>query len=183
MMPGRRLALLLLPAWMAIARAEPVPVPDGFRMGEYRAPTPAWVPGAVTLDTPEAEALWRQGMAVWIDVLPVARRPEGLPDNSLWRPAPRLGIPGSLWLPEVGRGTITPAQEAWLRGTLMTMAGGGRDRPVVFYCLSDCWMSWNAALRAVQWGWTAVRWYRDGTDGWEAAGLPTEELRPAPGMP
>jgi hypothetical protein len=28
-----------------------------------------------------------------------------------------------------------------------------------------------------------VLWYRDGTDGWEAAGLPTEVLQPAPGGP
>ena len=52
---------------------------------------------------------------------------------------------------------------------------------MVFYCLADCWMSWNAAKRAAAWGWRQVLWYRDGMDGWEAAGLPTEELHPAPG--
>jgi PQQ-dependent catabolism-associated CXXCW motif protein len=54
---------------------------------------------------------------------------------------------------------------------------------VVFYCLADCWMSWNAAKRAASWGYREVLWYRDGTDGWEAAGLPTEVLHPAPGGP
>jgi rhodanese-related sulfurtransferase len=40
-------------------------------------------------------------------------------------------------------------------------------------------MSWNAAKRAVSWGYTAVYWYRDGTDGWEAAKLPVENAEPA----
>ena len=42
-------------------------------------------------------------------------------------------------------------------------------------------MSWNAAKRAAEWGWRQVLWYRDGTDGWEAAGLPIQELHPAEG--
>ena len=39
----------------------------------------------------------------------------------------------------------------------------------------------EAAKRAAAWGWRQVLWYREGTDGWEAAGLPTQELQPAPG--
>ena len=53
----------------------------------------------------------------------------------------------------------------------------------MLYCLSECWMSWNAAKRAAGFGHRAVLWYADGADGWEAAGLPTEVLRPAPGAP
>jgi PQQ-dependent catabolism-associated CXXCW motif protein len=51
---------------------------------------------------------------------------------------------------------------------------------VVFYCLADCWMSWNAAKRAAAWGYTRVYWYRDGTDGWAAAKLPLVEAQPVP---
>ena len=58
---------------------------------------------------------------------------------------------------------------------------GRRDAPVVFYCLANCWMSWNAAKRAASWGYTRVYWYRDGTDGWEAAGLPLAAAAPVPG--
>ncbi|WP_233553196.1 rhodanese-like domain-containing protein [Teichococcus wenyumeiae] len=175
-------ALLLALAVPAAAAAEVV-VPDGYRMGDYRAPTPPAAPGATTLDTAAAAALWRSGRAHWFDVLPAARRPEGLPAGSLWRPAPRLGIPGSIWLPEVGRGQLSAAQEAWLRDTVMAATGGDRDSPLVFYCLSECWMSWNAARRLAAWGWRAVYWYAEGSDGWEAAGLPTQELHPAPGAP
>ena len=40
---------------------------------------------------------------------------------------------------------------------------------LVFYCIRDCWMSWNAAKRALALGYKNVAWY---SDGWEAAGLP-----------
>jgi PQQ-dependent catabolism-associated CXXCW motif protein len=166
------LAAMLLPAAAA---------PDVYRMDAYRAPTPESVPGGRTIDTAEAEALFDRHDAVWIDVLAAPRRPEGLPQGALWRPSPRLGIPGSLWLPEVGRGALAPETETWFRVALEQATGSDLDRPVVFYCLAECWMSWNAAKRAAAWGWRQVLWYRDGTDGWEAAGLPTEELHPAPG--
>ena len=61
-----------------------------------------------------------------------------------------------------------------------SMAGSASDksRPVLFYCMTDCWMSWNAAKRAVEWGYGSVIWYPLGTDGWENAKLPLEENRP-----
>lgn len=159
--------------------------PEGgdYRMGDYRAPTPFTVPGGRLIATDEARALLGRPGVVWVDLLPAPRRPEGLAPNSLWRPSPRLGIPGSVWLPEAGRGALHPETEAWFRDTLARATGGDFGRTVVFYCLSDCWMSWNGAKRAASWGYRDVLWYRDGTDGWEAAGLPTEVLRPAPGAP
>ena len=48
----------------------------------------------------------------------------------------------------------------------------------MFYCLERCWMSWNAAKRAVAAGYAAVAWYPEGTDGWQDAGLPLIEARP-----
>ena len=51
---------------------------------------------------------------------------------------------------------------------------------LVFYCLRDCWMSWNAAKRALALGYKNVAWYPDGTDGWEAAELPLQEAKPEP---
>lgn len=176
-----RRGLLLLAA--GAARAEEVAAPPGYRTEDYRAPTPGEVPGGRAIDTDGARQLFGRPGVVWVDVLPAARRPEGLPAGTLWRPSPRLGIPGSLWLPEAGRGAPPPEVEAWFRDTLAQATGGDLDRPVVFYCLADCWMSWNAARRAALWGYRAVHWYRDGTDGWEAAGLPTEALHPTPGAP
>jgi hypothetical protein len=44
-------------------------------------------------------------------------------------------------------------------------------------------MSWNAARRAVAWGYANVAWYPDGTDGWAEEDLPLEDAQPAPGRP
>jgi len=171
----RRRALLLTTPLLVAA--------GGTLVEDERAPVPESVPGARTIDTVEAARLFEHGNAVWIDVLPAPRRPEGVPPGALWRPSPRMGIPGSLWLPEAGRGALAPETEAWFRATLARATGGDPDRPIVFYCLADCWMSWNAAKRAAAWGYRNVLWYRDGTDGWEEEALPTEELHPAPGAP
>ena len=190
MTPGRRrlvlaLAAPLLPGAGAATAGEEAGWPEGggYRTRDYRAPTPATVPGGRMISTEEARALLDRRDVVWVDMLPAPRRPEGLPPGNLWRPSPRLGIPGSIWLPEAGRGELPPETEAWFRDTLVRATGGDLGRPVVFYCLADCWMSWNAAKRAAGWGHREVLWYRDGTDGWEAAGLPTEVLHPAPGGP
>ena len=187
-MPTRRRVVALAPvaaAAIAASAAAEVPWPeaDGYRTQDYRAPTPPTVPGGRAITTEEARALLDRRDAVWVDMLPAPRRPEGLPPGTLWRPSPRLGIPGSVWLPEAGRGLLAPETEAWFRDSLARATGGDPGRPVVFYCLADCWMSWNAAKRAAALGYRDVLWYRDGTDGWEAAGLPTEVLRPAPGGP
>jgi PQQ-dependent catabolism-associated CXXCW motif protein len=155
--------------------------PEGYRMEDYRAPTPNTVRGGIALDTPSAHTLWKSGEAVWIDVLPAPRRPANLPVSALWMPLPHRDIPGSVWLPDVGRGALSPELESYFREHLGAATRGRRDAPVVFYCLADCWMSWNAAKRAASWGYTRVYWYRDGTDGWGAANLPMAAAEPVPG--
>jgi len=188
-MPRRRpLLSALAPLFLFAAAASATegvgwPEGGGYRTHDYRAPTPLTVPGGRMIDTDEARALLDRRDVVWVDMLPAPRRPEGLAPGSLWRPSPRLGIPGSVWLPEAGRGVLPAETEAWFRDSLARATGGDLGRPVVFYCLADCWMSWNAAKRAASLGHREVLWYRDGTDGWEAAGLPTEVLHPAPGGP
>jgi PQQ-dependent catabolism-associated CXXCW motif protein len=49
---------------------------------------------------------------------------------------------------------------------------------IVTFCLSDCWMSWNAARRLRAMGYTHVRWLAEGTDGWRDAGLPLVQVMP-----
>jgi PQQ-dependent catabolism-associated CXXCW motif protein len=161
-----------------VAHAQP-PEPEGYRMDDYRAPSPATVAGGVMLDTNAAHQLWESGAAVWIDVLPAPRRPENLPPSALWMPLPHRDIPGSLWLPDIGRGALSPDVEGYFRDHLATATKLRKDAAVVFYCLADCWMSWNAAKRAASWGYTQIYWYRDGTDGWDAAKLPMQNAEPA----
>src|SRR6478672_2535360 len=46
------------------------PEPEGYRTDNYRAPVPATLADARVLATEEAEAIWRAGAAIFIDVLP-----------------------------------------------------------------------------------------------------------------
>jgi PQQ-dependent catabolism-associated CXXCW motif protein len=151
-----------------------------YRMENYRAPVPASLEGARVLTTVEAAAIWAQETAVFVDVFPRPPRPPNLPEGTLWHEKPHFGIPGSVWLPDVGYGELHASMESYFRTNLERAAGGDRGKTLVFYCLKDCWMSWNAAKRAQSFGYTRVDWYPEGADGWEAARLPLEEMRPAP---
>jgi PQQ-dependent catabolism-associated CXXCW motif protein len=157
------------------------PEPEGYRMDDYRAPVPETVAGAVVLDTRAACELWQTGNAVWIDVVSAPRRPENLPAAAFWMPLPHRDIPGSLWLPDVGRGALSPELEGFFQHQLEAATNDRKDAAVVFYCLADCWMSWNATKRAASWGYSQLFWYRDGIDGWGAAKLPLEDREPVRG--
>lgn len=160
------------------AGAGDVSEPSGYRLDHYRAPVPGSIAGGRVVHTRELEDLIKRGGVVLIDVLPAPRRPEGMRPTALWMPKPRLDIPGSLWLPDVGRGAINPALDRWFRQHLDAAAQGDRNKPLVFYCLARCWMSWNAAKRALGYGYRNVIWYPDGTDGWSKAGLPLAKASP-----
>jgi PQQ-dependent catabolism-associated CXXCW motif protein len=153
---------------------------EGYRTDNYRAPVPATLAGARVLATEEAEAIWRTGTAVFIDVLPHPPKPPNLPAGTIWRDKPRHNIPGSVWLPDTGYGALAAATEDYLREGLARASGGDRAKLVVVYCQADCWMSWNAAKRALTYGYSNVAWYPEGTDGWERANLPVEESQPVP---
>ena len=164
--------LALFAAAVPPARAETVPEPSGYRMEEYRAPVPATLEGARVVGTAEAERLWRGKGAVFLDVMPRAPKPANLPKGTIWRDKPRNGIPDSIWLVNVGYGEINAETEAYFRSGLEAQVGADKTRPILFYCMTDCWMSWNAARRAVAWGYSSVLWYPLGSDGWAKAGLP-----------
>ena len=156
-----------------------VPEPEGYRMDKFRAPVPATLKGATVVSTKEVEALG--GTAILIDVLPRPPKPAGLKEGTIWRPRPRSNIPGSVWLPNTGFGVLPISVEAYFRDNLARLTEGDPARKLVFYCLADCWMSWNAAKRALAYGYSQVYWYPEGTDGWGAAGLPLAPSEPEPG--
>lgn len=168
-------------ALMAPAYAQEIaPEPDGYRTDNYRAPVPATLAGARVLTTLEAETIWRAGTAVFIDVLPHAPKPQDLPAGTVWREKPRLNIPGSIWLPDTGYGKLAAATEDYLRHGLARASRNYNAVLLVIYCQADCWMSWNAAKRALSYGYPNVAWYPEGTDGWERANLPVAESQPEP---
>lgn len=160
--------------WPAYADPD-VLVPEGYRLDAYRSAVPDSVPGATVFDTASIRALIQAGEAVLVDVLPAARRPDGMRPGTPWLPVRHQTLPGSLWWPEVGRGALSDEMEQRFRDRLTQVASPGKT--VVFFCLSDCWMSWNAARRAGSYG-VRAGWYPDGTDGWARAGLPLQEASP-----
>lgn len=150
----------------------------GFRMERYRAPVPADIPDATTLDTAAALALHKQDDAVFIDVYP----PKGLGPDPLdghWViTEQRQTIPGAVWLPEVGRGSLQPDAMDYLARNLYRLSEGVKATPLVFFCTADCWQSWNAARRASALGFTNVNWFPLGSDGWLENGQVLERAYP-----
>jgi PQQ-dependent catabolism-associated CXXCW motif protein len=165
---------------LAPARAQQVAEPESYRTEDYRAPTPATLKGARVVTTEEAERLWKGGEAIFVDVMPHAPKPANLPAGTIWRDKPRHNIPGSIWLPDTGYGALAPVTETYLRANLERITHGDHNKLLLIYCLRDCWMSWNAAKRALALGYANVAWYPDGTDGWQEADLPLVSARPEP---
>lgn len=147
-------------------------------MERYRAPVPADIPDAVTLDTAAAVQLHTQGEAIFIDVYP----PKGLGPDPLdghWViTEERESIPDAVWLPEVGRGTLPPEALAYLERNLERLSKANKAAPLVFFCTADCWQSWNATRRATQIGYTNLYWYPLGSDGWLESGKTLSRVYP-----
>jgi PQQ-dependent catabolism-associated CXXCW motif protein len=51
-------------------------------------------------------------------------------------------------------------------------------KPLVLYCHQRCWLSWNGAKRAIQYGYRNVYWFPDGIEGWRKAKFPTAVIEP-----
>ncbi len=174
-----RAALLVVTVSLAgPALAQDMPEPADYRMDDYRAPVPATLKGATVIDTAEAQKLWQDKKAVFFDVMPHTPKPSNLPAGTIWKDKVRKDIPGSIWLANVGYGAISAETERYFRDALVQKTGSDNSKTILFYCMTDCWMSWNAAKRAIEWGYGAVLWYPAGSDGWENAGLPVAENSP-----
>jgi PQQ-dependent catabolism-associated CXXCW motif protein len=175
-----RVAVVMLLSMTVALAGDAAPESDGYRTEDYRAPVPATLQGARVLTTQAAKAIWDARAAVFVDVLPHPPKPKNLPAGTVWRETPRSNIPGSVWLPDTGYGALAAATEDYLRQGLARASGGDRMKLLVFYCQQACWMSWNAARRALAYGYPNVAWYPEGTDGWERADLPVVAARPEP---
>ncbi len=151
--------------------------PEGYKLDHYRSPVPDTLEGVTIVDDDAAFALWKTGTVVFVDVLPKPPKPK-LPKGTIFREKPRHSIPDSIWLPNVGYGRLADITDAYFRENL-EQALPSLESPVLFFCLRDCWMSWNAAKRATtEYGYKRVFWYPDGTDGWEFFDYPTEKSTP-----
>lgn len=77
-----------------------------------------------------------------------------------------------VWLPGVGAGETDGVTNAFFKNELARLTENSIDRAVVLYCHPRCWASWNAAKRAIGYGYKNVYWYPDGVEGWQEAGKP-----------
>lgn len=147
-----------------------VPATSRLHSGPMHGPTPDGIPGGKTVTTRALADLLRsrQGSLLLVDVL---GGPESLPG----------AIPGA-WLAQPGSFDDSVQQQA--ARMLQQATGGRKDALMVFYCQSDqCWMSYNAGLRAIAAGYTNVLWYRGGIEAWKAAGLSTQGAGSGYGVP
>lgn len=130
--------------------------------GPMHGPTPASIPGGQVITTKGLAALvqGRQAPHILFDVL---GQPEMLPDAV-----------SAAWLAQPGSFKDAVQQQA---GQMLgQQTQGHKDVALVFYCLSrECWMSYNAALRAIHAGYKNVLWYRGGIEAWKLAGLPIQQ--------
>jgi len=149
---------------------------DGYRIGLYRSPTPDQLQGATIVDTPALQALLGQTpRPLLIDVY----RRQWLQGQFI-EDQPHENLPGSHWLANTGDGELTPQWQDYFAANLKKLTAGDPTQPLVFYCRSDCWLSWNAVKRAATMGYKTLYWYRDGLDAWQAANLPVSPSRPEP---
>lgn len=161
--------------------AAPAPEePVDYWTGPINSPVPATITGGTVIHTAELKALLASNGIVLVEVSNAPRRPENLAPGAPWLPKPHAVIPGSLWIPGAGMGAIAPDVDEKFRDRLGQATANDLDRPIVIYCHEQCWLSWNAAKRAIRMGYRAVHWYREGIEGWRAAGLETSVAEAEP---
>lgn len=147
------------PATGAEIRDNGVAPTQQLKSGSLHGPTPASIPGGRTITTAELAQLMKdpKSGALVFDVL---GGPQTLPNAYYAAPAAQAG-------------DFNDQVQRDFGNFLQQTTQGRQDRPMVFYCQnSQCWMSYNAALRAIALGYRQVYWYRGGIEAWQGAGLP-----------
>ena len=132
--------------------------------GQMHGPTPASIPGGQVITTRGLVELMRGGQAPFLvlDVLGGAERIQG----------------AQYAVPAAQAGSFNDATQQQFAQFLAQATGGNLQYPLVLYCLStQCWMSYNAALRAINLGYTNVLWYRGGIEAWKQAGMPVQSAQ------
>ena len=140
--------------------------------------TPRTLSGAAVVDLAAVEALMAE-KPLLLDVGPAHRKPESFPKDRPWLPTHR-SIPGAIWMPGAGAEPLDPGREALFLRRIGELTHGNAARPIVVFCQPSCWGSWNAGKRLVTNGYTGVRWFPAGVDGWQER-HETAEVKPDAG--
>lgn len=173
----QRAALLYLFA-MSAANAGEVKEPEGYWSGPINSPVPQTITGGTVIHAQALADLLDEQDPFVIDVSNMPKRPEGMALDAPWLPLPHDAIPGSVWIPEVGLAEVPTQVDEFFRKQLSEATNGDLNRRVVIYCHEACWLSWNAAKRAIRYGYRDVHWFPEGIEGWRAAGFKTEVVKP-----
>lgn len=138
--------------------------------GSMHGPTPNSIPGGQVITTKGLVALL-QSPQVRAHVFDVLGGPQQLP-NAI--PAAAASQAGS----------FNDETQQRFGQYLQQVTQGNREAPLVFYCQGpQCWMSYNASLRAINLGYKNVLWYRGGIEAWQQAGLPLGGSQQGGGYP
>lgn len=172
---GVLIAALLLPA-PALAQ-DALFNADGYRIAHYRAPVHRAPPGVGRIAPPAAAQLRPDRDALFIDVLPAEGGHRDA--DGRWRLATaHASIPGAHWFPEAGRGELAPGIGDWFMQGIARLTEGRRDRMLILFCRSDCWMGWNAAKRLRSQGYANIWWLAEGVEGWTDLNRPLSRVDP-----
>ncbi|MEQ8896932.1 MAG: rhodanese-like domain-containing protein [Roseovarius sp.] len=135
-----------------------VPPSGNLRNGGMHAPTPTMVPGASVVSTEGLANAMASGLEmIIIDVL-----------------GGEYALPSAYMIPEMSSpGSYQDRIQQQTGQFLGQVTGQLADYPIILYCSDpQCWLSYNATLRAVAAGYTNVYWYRGGITAWQMAGFP-----------
>jgi PQQ-dependent catabolism-associated CXXCW motif protein len=149
----------------------------GYRIARYRGIVCSVPHGVRRIDVVEAHGLWRSG-ELFIDVNPALGAVRDAESGRWTLAEPHASILGAHWFAESGRGQLFPEREASFLRDVRRLVAARLRWTVVVFCLADCWMSWNAALRLRRAGLGNVRWFADGLDGWKDKGFEVQDASP-----
>jgi PQQ-dependent catabolism-associated CXXCW motif protein len=126
------------------------------------SPTPLAIPGGRVIATGTLETAIERGT---LDGVPFVAIDVWRRDN------PKTEVPKSRYIEYAGDyGNFNDPIQQKLKDELARLTGNDLDMPLVFFCLgARCWESYNAALRAINLGYSRVYWYRGGLHSWRAA--------------
>jgi PQQ-dependent catabolism-associated CXXCW motif protein len=126
--------------------------------GAMHGPTPNRIPGGQVISTKGLLPLINGSSGVPVLVLDVLGNPQLQLPNAA--PAVFAAQPGD----------FNDQVQQQFGQLLMQLTQGNKQIPIVTYCQGpQCWMSYNAALRAIALGYRNVLWYRGGLEAWQLA--------------
>jgi rhodanese-related sulfurtransferase/V8-like Glu-specific endopeptidase len=135
---------------------------SALRPDNFGAMTPASIPGGKVVGVPQ----------VWRSIL-IGHRGKAPAPVVIAAISDEYGVPTATNLSfAAAGGDFNDAKQKELEAAMKQLAPD-KDREIVVYCHhTQCWLSYNLALRLIALGYTNVEWMRDGIQGWVQQGLP-----------